>query len=709
MSSAVLRHIFRRPAGNFPGKLALYIDPSIIASTASKLEHGSICVVGTNGKTTVTNMLADCLVAAGQRVVCNRSGANLNSGVATSLLASRAADWGVFECDELWLVKILPYLQSRYVVLLNLFPDQLDRVGEIDRIQESIIDALKQSPETTLVYNADDPHCEKIARSISNATIPFGVSEGLDTLQGAAVDAQMCQQCDTMLNYDYRTYSQLGAFACPACDFSRAHLRFMARNCEVGLGGLKFDVIAASDEEAIAGGVVATIEAPYSGTYMVYNLLAVYTVGYSVGLSNNVMQLTMKSFDQHNGRLEHLDIHGRSVLLNLAKNPTGFNQNLGLVLQETEPVVASFFVNDMEGDGHDVSWIWDVDFEALAGRANTLVFVGGMRANDLQVRLKYAGVDARIVEDANELMRHVAALSNEYKTFVIANYTSLPAVREACVKMAEEAEAPEPFEGSEPGQASQGAWQAAAASVEGEPVRIMLLYPDLLDQGGDVGNVAVLAKRCEWRGMPVQVSSVLCGDMPDFSQTDIVVLGDGFDRQQRLACESLLPYKEAFARYVEESGVVLAIDGGLQILGTTWYIDEEALEGLGIIGLESGRAEGKTDRIVGEIAVQTELVKRPVIGFENHAGVTVLSETLKPFGSVLKGTGNNEGDATEGILYKNILGTYVHGPLLAKNPELADWILSRALERKGAAVHLEPLDDAAEIAANDFMRDRLKL
>ncbi len=710
MSSATLRHVFHRPAGNFPGKLALYIEPSIIADMASKLQRGSICVVGTNGKTTVTNMLADCLVAAGQRVVCNRTGANLDSGVATSLLAAHDSDWGVFECDELWLAKILPHLQSRYVVLLNLFPDQLDRIGEIDRIQESIIEALQQSPQTILVYNADDPHCEKIARELPHASIPFGVSEGLDSLYGSAVDAQMCQQCDSMLEYEYRTYSQLGAFSCPKCDFKRAHLRFMARNCEVGLGGLKFDVVAASDERAVAGGAIATIEAPYSGAYMVYNLLAVYTVGHSIGLSNNVIQMTMKSFDQHNGRLEHMDVHGRSVLLNLAKNPTGFNQNLGLVLQETEPVVASFFVNDMEGDGHDVSWIWDVDFEALAGRANTKVFVGGMRANDLQVRLKYAGVAAHIVEDATELMRYVAALPSDYKVFVIANYTSLPVVRAECVKMAEVSVAPQAIEASKPlEEPIEASVPPAGHMVEGNPVRIMHLFPDLLDQGGDAGNVSVLAKRCEWRGIPVHVQTVVSGEAPDFSEVDIVVLGDGFDRQQRLAYEELLPYRESFAQYVEDNGVVLAIDGGLQILGTTWHIDENELEGLGVIGMTSGRADGKHERIVGNIAVQTELAARPVIGFENHAGVTVLEDGLKPFGTVLKGIGNNEGDATEGILYKNVVGTYVHGPVLAKSPELADWILARALERKGLPANLVALDDAIDIAASDYMAERLKL
>ena len=145
-----LKHVFHRPAANFPGKVALYVDPDVIAHLATRLREGSVAVVGTNGKTTTTNLLADVIEASGKTVVCNRTGANLDSGVATSLLQSKGADWGVFETDVLWLARILPRLQATYVLLLNLFRDQLDRCGEIDRIQESIIGAF----ETLAEYDA---------------------------------------------------------------------------------------------------------------------------------------------------------------------------------------------------------------------------------------------------------------------------------------------------------------------------------------------------------------------------------------------------------------------------------------------------------------------------------------------------------------------------------------------------------------------------
>ena len=209
-----LRNVLQRPAANFPGKVALYVDPRIIANTSRKLRCGSVCVVGTNGKTTITNMLADCMEAAGMRVVCNRTGANLDSGIATSLLQASESDWGVFECDELWLAKALPQLQSKYVLLLNLFRDQLDRVGEVSRIQESIVSAFAASPETVLVYNADDPMCETIARRVSNPKIPIGIGEDLGLPLAGPSDVRICQQCSGAIEYNYRQYSQLGEYHC---------------------------------------------------------------------------------------------------------------------------------------------------------------------------------------------------------------------------------------------------------------------------------------------------------------------------------------------------------------------------------------------------------------------------------------------------------------------------------------------------------------
>ncbi len=429
LSTLGLKHLFRRPAANFPGKAALYIDPDLIRDLSGKLGQGSVLVCGTNGKTTVNNLLADVLEEAGNTVVCNRTGANLDSGIATSLLHAKDSDWGVFESDELWLAKVLPQLKSDYLVLLNLFRDQLDRVGEIQVIQDSILAALHGSPETVLVYNADDPLCAAIAEKAPNPHIAFGIDGALGLEQNTVSDAQMCQRCSGMLAYSYRQYGQLGDYSCKQCSFARPPLDFRAADVCLDAEGLSFTVKTHPHGSA-------RIRARYQGAYMVYNLLAAFTVACLLGCREEAFQKALDAFDPQNGRLQWFEIRSRKALLNLAKNPTGFNQNIKLILQDEKPKAVAFFVNDKEGDGRDVSWLWDIDFEELAGQGGLLCFAGGIRKNDLQLRLKYAGIEARLVESAADVFEQAGC--EQARLYFIANYTALPPIREELARMSEE-------------------------------------------------------------------------------------------------------------------------------------------------------------------------------------------------------------------------------------------------------------------------------
>ena len=233
-----LRHVAHRPAANLPGKIALKVDPALLDELRGKCAEGSVITVGTNGKTSTNNLLADAFEAAGRTIICNRTGANLAAGIASALLQQPAAQWGVFECDELWLAHVLPHLRSRYVLLLNLFRDQLDRCGEIDRIQTSIAGALAASPDTVLLYNADDPLCARIADTVVNRSIPFGLDEDLKLAQNTVADAQMCQKCDGMVRYRYRQYGQLGDYFCDQCDFARPALVYAGRDIAIGAAGV---------------------------------------------------------------------------------------------------------------------------------------------------------------------------------------------------------------------------------------------------------------------------------------------------------------------------------------------------------------------------------------------------------------------------------------------------------------------------------------
>ncbi|WP_165055193.1 MULTISPECIES: MurT ligase domain-containing protein [unclassified Adlercreutzia] len=804
-----LRSVFHRPAANTPGKIALYVDPELIAHLAPRLREGSVVVVGTNGKTTVTNLIADVLERAGRSVVCNRTGANLDSGVSTVMLQSRGADWGVFESDELWLAKILPHLQARYVVLLNLFRDQLDRCGEIDRIQDSIVGALGTSPDTVLVYNADDPLCAMIAERAAalpgrerTRSVAFGVEASMGLAQNVVSDATMCQRCSSMFEYAFRQYGQLGAYRCPQCGFARPALDWAARDVRLGASGLEFELAgpgadgaeaaaagaeaAGGAEAAVAAGARAAgaagsagvgaadaegppafrVSAGFSGAYMVYNLMAVAVAARLLGCEPASVQRAIDAFDPKNGRLQEYAVGGRRVLLNLAKNPTGFNQNLKIVAQDARPKAVAFFINDKEADGRDISWIWDIDFEELVAQRDCVVFAGGIRRNDLQVRLKYAGVEAQLVEGMDEVFAALGApggagLPADAGVYAIANYTALPGVKASLDAMAGSSarrvgaageggcEGPGRGEGESCGEdedrsegegeggcdrpargegcgeggssrapaASGGpAGSAAAHAAAGATSELVIahMYPDLLNLYGDGGNVRVLEQRLRWRGVPVRVQRVRHGDQVDLSQVDLVFMGGGPDREQKLASEGLLALRDDIARFVEEDGALLAICGGYQILGKVWLLGDEEVPGLGVVNLETRRPGTSADRLIDNIVLRSPAATLPVVGYENHAGRTYLGAGVRSFGKVASqaGHGNNDADKADGVLYRGVVGTYLHGPLLSKNPEVADYLLACALKRHAARTGeapraLAPLCDEAEKAANAYMCKRL--
>ena len=720
-----LRHVAHRPAANLPGKIALKIDPSLLDELRSKCTQGSVITVGTNGKTSTNNLLADAFEAAGRTIICNRTGANLAAGISSALLQQPAAQWGVFECDELWLAHVLPHLRSNYVLLLNLFRDQLDRCGEIDRIQTSIAGALTASPDTVLVYNADDPLCARIADEVPNRTVAFGLSESMGLAQNTVADAQMCQKCDGMVRYHYRQYGQLGDYFCDQCDFARPTLDFAGRDIAIGPAGVTMEVCGPAGCESV--------HTPQPTPYAAYNLVASYALCREVGIPTADFQRAQDAFNPRNGRLQRYRLGGRDVLLNLAKNPTGFNQNLKIVEADRGPKMVAFFINDQVADGRDISWIWDIDFEELADQPDTVVFAGGSRAHDLAVRLKYAGIEAAVVENIEDAFARLGALTAagvlpaDAAVYAIANYTALPPVHAAlnAMEVAEHAEAAEPAvsdlaspshaEGADPKAPSHDAAASASATATSEPpVVIAHMLPDLLNLYGDGGNVRILEQRLRWRGIPVEVRRIQHGEAVDFSQVDLVFMGGGPDREQKLASEQLLAMRDELAAYVEGDGPLLAICGGYQILGRQWLWGDELVPGLGLIDMETRRPGTSADRLIDNMVLESPLAAHPVVGYENHAGRTYLGEGVEGFGRVVSscGHGNNDDDRVEGARYKNVVGTYSHGPLLSKNPEVADWLLARALERRAErtgtpAADLAPLDDSAELAANASMVKRL--
>lgn len=226
------------------------------------------------------------------------------------------------------------------------------------------------------------------------------------------------------------------------------------------------------------------------------------------------------------------------------------------------------------------------------------------------------------------------------------------------------------------------------------------LYPDMLNLYGDHGNIRCMEKRLAWRGIQAETKQFLAGERIDFSRLDVVLLGGGADREEELVCRYLKKQVQEFRDYVEDGGVVLAVCGGYQLLGNYYKTDRTTIEGLGILDIDT---ECGKERLTGNIVLRSPLFLNPIVGFENHGGRTFIGN-YSPLGTVVCGHGNCESSGEEGILYKNVIGTYLHGPLLPKNPEVCDYLLEAALKRKyGGIRKLQRLADELEHEANRYI------
>jgi hypothetical protein len=238
-------------------------------------------------------------------------------------------------------------------------------------------------------------------------------------------------------------------------------------------------------------------------------------------------------------------------------------------------------------------------------------------------------------------------------------------------------------------------------------LRVLALYPDQMNIYADRGNIVFLRRRCEWRGIGFAYAAAGAGEPIDPAAHDFFYIGGGQDRDQRMVAADMVATKrEALGSAVEDGAAVLAVCGGYQLLGHSYQLGEEKLPGLGLADLETVREPG--ERLIGNVAIETQLGDqdpRLIAGFENHGGRTYLGPGAEPLGRVVKGFGNNGKDGFEGIRRANLIGTYLHGPLLPKNSWLADRLIALALERRyGTHPDLEPLDDGLELAAQDSAR-----
>jgi lipid II isoglutaminyl synthase (glutamine-hydrolysing) len=379
-----------------PGKLLWKLDPGAIDRLAARLPLGAALVSATNGKTTTTAMAAEIL-SPRIRLAHNWSGANLVSGVASSLLAAGDADLGLFEVDEAALPEVVRRLRPRAVCLGNLFRDQLDRYGELELLAARWRDAVSAlGGDTSLVANGDDPQVGELARAAARPVI-FGLDDprhARPELQHAA-DSKYCVHCGTPYEYAAAYVGHLGDYACPRCGHARPPLDVAARELELhGLESASFLLVTPEGERRV--------ELSLPGLYNVYNAVAAAALARELGASLDEVADGLGRFSAAFGRFERIAVGDRHLLVLLIKNPAGANEVIRTLVQGGAPILAVVALNDEIADGRDVSWIWDVDFEPLAEGLERLI-TAGSRAAELSLRFRYGGLDAHSIELVPEL------------------------------------------------------------------------------------------------------------------------------------------------------------------------------------------------------------------------------------------------------------------------------------------------------------------
>jgi UDP-N-acetylmuramyl tripeptide synthase len=436
LAGAASRALGRGGGTALPGVVAERVEPRLVERLAVQLGHGSIIVTGTNGKTTTAHMLSSIATKAGYRPLHNRSGSNLMRGVATALLDSagplgRLSDaerrFGVFEVDEATLPEAVRAVRPRVLLFTNLFRDQLDRYGEVDSIAARWRNTLAAAPESTIaVLNADDPSVAALRESAPGPVVFYGVDDraaALDIAEHAA-DSRWCAGCGSEYAYDPLFYGHVGHWRCPGCDKARPQPDVRATSIRLAPGG-DTDLSVATPQGEMA------LSVRLSGLYNAYNALAALAGGLALGFGPATVRAGIEAVDAAFGRQECFEIDGRRVQVFLGKNPAGLNQVLRTIAAVPGEKRLLLLLNDDIADGRDVSWIWDADFELLAqGVASTVV--SGRRAEDMALRLKYAGFppDLPVVKGTDEaLTQALRQTPPGEKLFVLPTYTAMLEVR----------------------------------------------------------------------------------------------------------------------------------------------------------------------------------------------------------------------------------------------------------------------------------------
>lgn len=420
-------HLMKRAGTSLPGVVALKISKNFLSFLSRYCEKNIITITGTNGKTTTAGLFAHILKTAKNSVLHNEKGANMLSGIASSLAVSYKPfskfDYAVLESDEAYLTKLYDYINADYLLVTNLFRDQLDRYGELDTTAKKIQEAIDKNPELKIFINADDPMLSDLGSS--NKKIFYGfeqITYKTNIVNSQAPAEAVNCSCGADLSYEQRYYAHIGKYKCTNCAKKRPEPDY--KGSVIIYDNFSELYLQRKNEDKSKE---LYFRVPLIGLYNAYNALASISAALELGISPYLIQQALHSYKSVFGRAEKFQYNGRNILVQLIKNPTGASEVLRTVNKNTSAKVL-IIINDNYADGRDVSWLWDADFELLKDYPDNIV-ISGTRAYDMAVRMKYAGFDVSKIEVTEDIktafINSVNSINEGEQLLIMPTYTAL--------------------------------------------------------------------------------------------------------------------------------------------------------------------------------------------------------------------------------------------------------------------------------------------
>ena len=428
--------VLHRGGTAMPGRYALKLCPNLLQVLARDVHV--VAITGTNGKTTSSRMVEEAFEEAGLDYISNRSGANLISGITTefvmnsSLTGKPKKHYAVIECDEAAARKVFGQLQPEAVLVTNLFRDQLDRYGEVTHTLGNIREGLKGTPKSLLCLNADCSLTSSLALDLPNTCVYYGVN-GTAVSAGekpSISDATHCIRCKTEYEYDYMTYAHLGGYRCPKCGYRRP-------DADVAVTSIVRQTADSSVIDMDIFGEKRTVTVNLPAVYNIYNAAGAITAAVKMGIPLDTAVNALGRFNCGFGRMEKFDLGAGGTRMMLVKNPAGCNQVIQFLREIGEDFSLVVCLNDRSADGTDISWIWDAEFEHLESIRDRIrsVYVSGTRAGDMQLRMKYAGINPEKIILETDYAKLVDAMAGqEVPVFIMPTYTAMLDLREHLIR-----------------------------------------------------------------------------------------------------------------------------------------------------------------------------------------------------------------------------------------------------------------------------------